>query len=256
MHAGRKYTLKEITLWTRRETFLFLFFAAIPTALYALANCKWLALPWLPIAMVGTAVAFVTGFKNNASYARLWEARQIWGAIVNSSRVWAIFTINSIPDPASRQRLFLRHFAWLTALRYQLREERSWENMNLNYNIEYKTQYDVAEWTEPLEPILAKLLTQENLTQVFAKKNRAFHILDQQSRDLQSLLPAGNDLRQIEMQHLIASLIDAQGKCERIKNFPYPRQFATLNNLFTWLFVVLVPFGLLQEFHKMGEGLV
>lgn len=123
MHAGRKYTLREISRWTRRETFVFFLLASIPTALYAIANCKWLALPWLPIAMVGTAVAFVTGFKNNASYARLWEARQIWGAIVNASRAWAVFTINSIPDPALRQRVFHRHFAW-----YRLFGKGIWTN--------------------------------------------------------------------------------------------------------------------------------
>ena len=44
--------------------------------------------PWLPVSLVGTAVAFYVGFKNNSSYDRLWEARKIWGAIVNSSRMW------------------------------------------------------------------------------------------------------------------------------------------------------------------------
>ncbi|MCY1066110.1 bestrophin family ion channel [Nannocystis sp. RBIL2] len=47
-----------------------------------------------------------------------------------------------------------------------------------------------------------------------------------------------------------------RGKCERIKNFPYPRQFATLNLLFVWLFIALVPLGLLQEFSKLGDGFV
>ena len=45
---------------------------------------KFLYLPWLPIALVGSALAFIVSFKNNASYGRLWEARQVWGGIVNS----------------------------------------------------------------------------------------------------------------------------------------------------------------------------
>ena len=43
-------------------------------------------IPWLPVSVVGTAVAFYVGFKNNQAYDRLWEARKIWGGIVNDSR--------------------------------------------------------------------------------------------------------------------------------------------------------------------------
>jgi hypothetical protein len=51
-------------------------------------------------------------------------------------------------------------------------------------------------------------------------------------------------------------LYTQQGKCERIKNFPYPKQYGTLNLMFTRLFINLVPFGMLNEFAKMGEGFV
>ena len=59
MHTGKNYTFKEVILWTRRDIFLLLFIAAIPTALYQAFHWKWLTLPWLPIALLGTAVAFV-----------------------------------------------------------------------------------------------------------------------------------------------------------------------------------------------------
>jgi ion channel-forming bestrophin family protein len=52
----------------------------------------------------------------------------------------------------------------------------------------------------------------------------------------------------------LSLLLASQGKCERIKNFPYPRQFATLNLLFVWLFILMVPYGLLQEFEKIGAA--
>ncbi len=89
MHSGRTYSLKEALLWTRRDIYVHLFIAFIATALYTWLGCGWLAVPWLPIALVGTAVAFLVGFKNNASYDRTWEARKAWGAIVNDSRSWA-----------------------------------------------------------------------------------------------------------------------------------------------------------------------
>ena len=42
----------------------------------------------LPLSVIGTAVAFYVGFKNNQVYDRMWEGRIIWGGIVNSSRIW------------------------------------------------------------------------------------------------------------------------------------------------------------------------
>jgi predicted membrane chloride channel (bestrophin family) len=47
---------------------------------------QWMVIPWVPVALIGTAEAFYVGFKNNQAYDRLWEARKIWGGIVNSSR--------------------------------------------------------------------------------------------------------------------------------------------------------------------------
>jgi putative membrane protein len=66
MHAGRRFTLREVLYWTRRDIYWFLFLAIVPTMLYEVVGWKWLTLPWVPIALVGTAVAFLTGFRNNA----------------------------------------------------------------------------------------------------------------------------------------------------------------------------------------------
>tara|TARA_B100001245_G_C22766293_1_gene370571 strand:- start:213 stop:443 length:231 start_codon:yes stop_codon:yes gene_type:complete len=60
----------------------------VPVLLHEYANFQWFYIPWLPISLIGTAVAFYVGFKNNSSYDRMWEARKIWGAIINSSRSW------------------------------------------------------------------------------------------------------------------------------------------------------------------------
>ena len=55
---------------------------------------------------------------------------------------------------------------------------------------------------------------------------------------------------------MIGELFTLQGKAERIKNFPYPRQFATLNLFFVWIFVILLPFGLMHEFDQIGQSLI
>ena len=86
MYTRKNYSVRDMASWTRRDTVLLLFIALIPVVIYQLFEQKWLHLPWLPIAIVGTAVAFIISFQNNASYDRVWEARKIWGGIVNTSR--------------------------------------------------------------------------------------------------------------------------------------------------------------------------
>ena len=39
-----------------------------------------------PISTIGIAVVFYVGFRNNQAYDRFWEARKIWGGVVNVSR--------------------------------------------------------------------------------------------------------------------------------------------------------------------------
>ncbi|WP_231433745.1 MULTISPECIES: bestrophin family ion channel [unclassified Chryseobacterium] len=81
----------------------------------------WISIPWLPVSLVGTAVAFYVGFKNNQSYDRVWEARKIWGAIVNSSRSWGVMVNSYVKNgqysdeeiKKIKTNLIYRHIAWL-----------------------------------------------------------------------------------------------------------------------------------------------
>lgn len=265
MHAGRRYSLKEFLYWTRRDIYVLIVFAAIPTILFQLLQWKWLALPWVPIALVGTAAAFIVGFRNTQTYNRLWEARQIWGAIVNTSRSWGImakdFVGNNEDEGYAKvhRQLIYRHIAWLSALRFQLRESRTWENIkNKVSNLEYSKLYGVDEWNSKLEDVLQQFLSQDELQYVLSKKNRATHIISLQSAQLKTLREKGllDPLNHVEMENLLVNLYEQQGKCERIKNFPYPRQFATINQLFIRCFVALIPFGMLNEFQKLGDVMV
>jgi ion channel-forming bestrophin family protein len=269
MHAGKHYTLKEVLYWTRREIYVLLLLGTVPTVLYAVWDIK-LTLPWLPIALIGTAVAFIVGFKNNATYGRLWEARQVWGAIINASRSWGIMVKDFVTTKNSAMkisedelkkihtRLIYRHVGWLTALRFQLREPRAWENLNASYNAEYRRLYRIPEHENKLDVELAKFLSEDDMKYVLSKKNRATQLITLQSGDLRTLAEIGliDNFRHVEMENMLVNLYDQQGKCERIKNFPYPRQFATINLFFVRLFTILVPFGMLQEFDKLGDHFV
>lgn len=257
MHAGRHYSFRDISAWTRRETRYFVLISAVPALLH-LCGAEVAVMPWPPVAVLGIAVAFVTGFKNNAAYGRLWEARQIWGAIVNASRAWAVMVRDFVSpgaDGAVHRRLVLRHIAWLSALRYQLREPRAWETASLPHNVEYQSRtFLVEERNGKLEDELARLISGGELAAVLKKRNRASALLSLQSEELRACAEDGriSEFRHVELMRMIATLYEQQGKCERIKNFPYPRQFSTLNLIFVWLFIVLLPFGVVTELKKLG----
>lgn len=270
MHAGKNFGLLEAIIWTRRDIFRFVLISSIPTALYALLDLKWLSIPWLPLALIGTAVAFIVGFKNNATYDRMWEARKIWGSIINNSRTWGIMVRDFITNihankklseddlKSIHRRIIYRHLGWLTALRHQLRQPKAWEYMDNSYNKEYKRYFKVPEEEISMEDELKKYLSPAELKYILSKKNKATQIITKQSEDLRSLLEEGyiEDFRHMEMENMLKAFYDDQGKSERIKNFPYPRQFATLNLYFVWLFVILLPFGMLTEFDKLGDHFV
>ncbi|KQS92266.1 bestrophin family ion channel [Chryseobacterium sp. Leaf394] len=258
MNAGRKFTPKEFILWTRRTIYKVFVLAFIPTLFYYL-GAEYLSLPWQPVAILGTAVAFIVGFKNNASYGRLWEARQIYGAIINDSRAFGYTLRDALQgNDTEIKTIFYRHFAWLTALRFQLREPRTWENMTQKSNVEYLSFYEIPERVTTIENDLKPLLSDDEYGYVLKKKNRATQISALQSQEIAKLYKDGklNDFQWTFLQQSLSKFTDHQGKAERIKNFPYPRNFSSITTYLLFLFVISVPFGLLNEFAKLGEGTI
>ncbi len=270
MYTRRNYSLKDMAWWTRQDTFVLLIIALVPVILYQVLDLRWLHLPWLPIALIGTAVAFIISFQNNASYDRVWEARKIWGGIVNTSRAWGIvvndfITTDFTPDHVSdtelaaiREELIFRHIAWLTALRHAMRAPRPWEHSMLHpSNKEWGDAIGVREQSHSLEEELEAYLSKDQLDYVLSKSNKSAQLLSLQSKQLRHLRTRGliDDFRHMEMENILVELYALQGKSERIKNFPYPRQYATLNSFFLWIFVLLLPFGVMFEFDKIGSSL-
>lgn len=257
MHSGKRFGAREFANWTRRSIYVLTIFSAIPTVLYFL-GWKFLSIPWQPIAILGTAVAFIVGFKNNASYSRLWEARQIYGAIINDSRSFGYILRDALTskNPQKVKEMFLRHYAWLTALRFQLREPRAWENMGTAQFDEYSKKYDIPERLTQLDEELKKYLSENELQYILSKKNRATQLMANQSKELAEIYEKGeiNDFQWTQINQQLVKFTDDQGKAERIKNFPYPRNFSSITTYLLLLFILFVPFGLIKELDKLGDG--
>ncbi len=267
MYTRRNYSVIAMLGWTRRNIYKFIIIATIPTALYVIFDWKFIHLPWLPIALVGSALAFIVSFKNNASYGRLWEARKVWGGIVNTSRSITIMFNDFISNEHAheklsdeelfkiRKTLVLRHVAWMTSLRHALRAPKPWEMSSVNKSDrEYMSKIQINERKFSLEEELDGYLSEEEKAFVLSTKNKQSACLNLQSKQLRELKEKKLiwEFSFLEMENLIVELFTLQGKLERIKNFPYPRQFATLNLFFVWIFIVLLPFGIINVFDEIG----
>jgi ion channel-forming bestrophin family protein len=257
MKISKSYRLPEFLDWTRRKLYVVLALAIVPVVLYQLLGLKWIALPWSLAVLLGTATSFIVGFKNAQTYNRTGEAQQIWTAIASASRYWGTICRDFPTNPRSTQTLIHRHLAWLTVLRYQLRSRRVWESVTSSANIEYREKsYTVPESESPLEVELAKYLPKEELETLAATKNKAGELMSAQSRTIKDLYASQElaVLHYTEMQKTLKDLVDQQSKAERIKDFPYPRQYATINTIFVWTFATLLPLCLIREFDRLNES--
>lgn len=271
MLTKKRYSIKNLAMWTRWETLVFVIYAAVLTVCYAVFDFTFLNLPWTPIALVGTAVAFVVGFQNNSAYGRIWEARKIWGGIVNTSRTWGMKIQDMVTDEHSKvdvenafiisqkKQLIYRHIAWLTSLRHAMRQSKPWEvSMKEHTNKEWENLIHIPERKSSLENDLEPYLSTDERTYVLGKGNKSTALLFLQSKHIRELKEKHLiwEFSFLELENVLQELFTLQGQSERIKNFPYPRQFATLSNLFVKIFILLLPFGIIPEFSKIGLSIM
>ncbi|MFI1745905.1 bestrophin family protein [Thalassobellus sediminis] len=268
MYTKKVFKLKDMIKWTRFETLLFILIVTVFVGLYSFFNLEWLKIPWTPLALIGTAVAFVIGFQNNSAYGRIWEARKIWGGIVNTSRTFGMYvqdmvnneyTTEKVSNEALQQEiktLTYRHIAWMTALRHAMRVSKPWETViHERSNKEWNKVVSPPEWHSSVNEDLKPYLSDEDLKYVMSKNNKQTAMLYLQSHHLQNLKEKGIvwEFSFLELEGVLQEMFTLQGKSERIKNFPYPRQYATLNHYFMWVFVLLLPLAIVPQFAEIGK---
>lgn len=232
-------------------------------------------LPWLPVSIVGTAVAFYVGFKNNQAYDRMWEARKIWGGIINDSRSWGMMVDGYISNTftkedlslanitAIKKRLIYRHIAWLYAHRSQLLVPSPWEHISQGGHIGRTAKYYQEKFgvglidDEVTRTNLSDYLPDDEYDRLVAHTNTATQIINEQSQELQQLRNDMiiDDFRHMEMVNLLKSFYTLQGKNERIKKFPLPRQYANMSRYFVGIFIFLLPFSMIPQLASVDQSL-
>lgn len=271
MYTKKVFKIKDLAKWTRHETFLFIAIIITFVSLYFFLELDWLRIPWTPLALIGTAVAFVIGFQNNSAYGRIWEARKIWGGITNTSRTFGMLIQDMVNNEYATKNLSneelnkeiktltYRHIAWMTALRHAMRVSKPWETViHEKTNKEWSEMVSPPEWKLKVMDDMKPYLSKEDLDYVMSKNNKQTAMLYLQSHHLKSLKEKGVvwEFSFLELEAILQELFTLQGQSERIKNFPYPRQFATLNHYFMWIFVLLLPLGIVPQFAEIGKEIV
>ncbi len=234
---------------------------------YFAANATDVSIPISPIGTIGVAVAFYVGFKNSQAYDRTWEARKIWGGIVNVSRSWANQVLTYISSHhatqpmeeetvrAIQRRLVFRHLAWINVLRFQLRRKMPWSFVPKGPARRFEQPTDV----EAMKRTCQEFMLPEEIDTICPKSNAATQLLRQQSEQLKHVIE-GQQLteafRFIAMMDLITEMYTLQGKCERIKNTPFPRHYAFFSRVFVWIFLTLLPWGLVGEMASRGSTMI
>lgn len=227
------YLLQKI----RPELTIVILYAAVIQVADEYFGVLNLALPIALPSLLGTAISLILAFRIGQSYDRWWEARKIWGAIVNDSRtiVRQALTLaqNKRGSLEKEQRLFAyRQIAWCYALGESLR------GFDPHADMENYLPEDELEFLKKHDNVPNALLL--------------LHSLDIERWHNKELL---NDFQQIQLDSTVGRLTDWMGKSERIKNTVFPKQYSLLVEFLLYLFVVLLPFGLVEYFHYF-EGLL
>jgi ion channel-forming bestrophin family protein len=212
---------------------------------YKVLHWNWVALPHIPLALFGSAIGIIVAFRNQSSYARWWDARTLWGGVINNSRCWAR-QVTTVMMPLSdaeagelkeaQRQLVYHQIAYAHALRQYLRGLEPWEE-------------------------LTPLLDEQELQELRGERNVPLAIQQQMG----TLLRACQVRGWIDIAHWRAldasldDLMDAQGGTERIKNTPMPKQYDYFPQLFVHIYCVLLPLALVTSmgwFTPLGSTLV
>ncbi|MCW3464429.1 bestrophin family protein [Chitinophaga nivalis] len=197
----------------------------------------------IPIAVpmvLGTVLSLLLAFRSNQAYDRWWEARSIWGAIVNDSRsltrqVLSLMDSNYQSEELQhfQERFVKRQAAWTYSLGQSLRK------------------------TDPLKG-LDRLLSRRELNYLTRYDNVPAALLLLHGKDIQYALEQGwlNQYQQVAIDSTLSRLCDAMGKCERIKNTVFPSTYSLYTHFTVIFFILLLPFALIDVLGFMEIPLV
>lgn len=231
MMVSEKGSLLRLLTWQWRNVALFVGFALATVLLTRIPGLEFLALPVLPLQVIGAALGIFVSFRTNSAYDRWWEGRKLWGRLINVSRMFATQAVMYVQpaDKAVAQRLVHRHIAYVHALRTLLRKQDPFADEAFIRAL-------------PDDPELYR--GQSNLTHA---------LLDKQLREVVELDAEGrlSEFRTQSIDRSLMTMLDVQGGCERIKKTPFPRGYTFIAGRLIIAYAMLLPFALVGSLSWM-----
>ena len=189
-------------------------------------------IPMAVPSILGGAISLVIAFRLKQSYDRWWEARKIWGAIVNDSRtlIRNVITFTHLKQEtlkdSKEDNIFVeRQVAWCYSLSQGLRGINPLKGIREIL----KTDPDDYEYIKHHYNVPNALLMLHNYD--FKKLHDEKKI---------------NDFQQVQLSEVTSRLCDHMGKCERIKNTVFPKTYSVFVEYLLYLFIILLPFGVMD----------
>jgi len=216
----------------KKEVLLVAVYAIAIYCIHQYYNFKDVSIPLTVPTILGTIISLLLAFRSNQAYDRWWEARILWGAIVNDCRTFArqvLTFVDSSHDGeqkrALKERIIRRQMAWCYSLSCHLRGQNAKENLEA-----YLTDDDV-----------------KNLKKM---DNVPLAINELQGHDLRTLYRLGwiNEYQQVAMDNTLTNFMNSMGGCERIKNTVFPVTYSVYIHWLVMFFVLLLPFSLMEFF--------
>ncbi len=262
MHIGRQYRITEFLRWTRWEAGTLILWSLLVTAFLHASQWNFLTIPAPILTIIGSALAIILAFKNQQCYARFNEALTLFAQLTTNSLILAnrlrstVGSLDAAQSGPALKDIFYRHFAWLTALRFFLRERKIWENKFERGNVKFLARLPTPESQSVLTDELKAYLADAELQKFTVYRG------DRESLILRWQYEAVTDLRnkQLISEYVLLVLTAAldelarsQGALKRIKNYPYARNYYSIAVILVWTFVAMVPFGLFPYAQELGK---
>jgi len=263
MHIGRKYKFIQFLGWTRWEAACLVGWAVLVTLLLQLTHWNFLAIPVTVLTIIGSALAIILGFKNAQCFARFNEALALSGQLITNSLILAnrltsaVCGLDAAQSGPRLKDMFYRHFAWLTALRFFLREKKSWENTsewgNARFLAKLPTPESQSVLKDELKVYLSDAELQKFMTHRGDKEALILHWQYEAIRDLYNNKLI-SELMLTVLSAALDDLVRSQGALKRIKNYPYARNYYSIAVFLVMIFAALMPFGLFPYAQELGKS--
>ena len=222
MYIDKKLGIINLLTYSWRTQLIILLVVSLTSICYLGFLHEYVRLSGVLITVLGTAISFFIGFINSQAYGRWWEARKIWGAIVNDSRSFCRMVMTFIDKKEDdvniklfKKLMIHRHLAFIILLRDRLRDQNTGEE--------------------------SKYLSSDDQSKLKGQSHKSNAILTLHGKDLNNAeeIKYLDVFRMTQINQMLNRFSDSMGQSERIKLTIFPIYYSTLIKVSIWIYMII-----------------